>query len=47
MRGTSDQIRTSYELKTFVDGFKSAVPQVDGVFPDGIEIIVPTPDLVG
>ena len=40
--GTSDQIRTSYELKTFVDGFKSAVPQVDGVFPDGIEIIVPT-----
>ena len=40
--GTSDQIRTSYELKTFVDGFKSAVPQVDGVFPDGIEIIMPT-----
>ena len=40
--GTSDQIRTSYELKTFVDEFKSAVPQVDGVFPDGIEIIVPT-----
>ena len=40
--GTTDQIRTSYELKTFVDGFKSTVPQVDGVFPDGIEIIVPT-----
>lgn len=40
--GTADQIRTSYELKTFVDGFKSTVPQVDGVFPDGIEIIVPT-----
>ncbi len=40
--GTSDQIRTSYELKTFVDEFKSDVPQVDGVFPDGIEIIVPT-----
>lgn len=39
---TADQIRTSYELKTFVDGFKSTVPQVDGVFPDGIEIIVPT-----
>ena len=39
--GTADQIRTSYELKTFVDGFKSTVPQVDGVFPDGIEIIVP------
>ena len=40
--GTADQIRTSYELKTFVDEFKSDVPQVDGVFPDGIEIIVPT-----
>ncbi len=40
--GTTDQIRTSYELKTFVDAFKSGVPQVDGVFPDGIEIIVPT-----
>ena len=40
--GTADQIRTSYELKTFVDAFKSDVPQVDGVFPDGIEIIVPT-----
>ena len=40
--GTTDQIRTSYELKSFVDGFKSTVPQVDGAFPDGIEIIVPT-----
>lgn len=40
--GTADQIRTSYELKTFVDVFKASVPQVDGVFPDGIEIIVPT-----
>ena len=40
--GTADQIRTSYELKTFVDAFKAGVPQVDGVFPDGIEIIVPT-----
>ncbi len=40
--GGADQIRTSYELKTFVEDFKSDVPQVDGVFPDGIEIIVPT-----
>lgn len=40
--GTADQIRTSYELKTFVDAFKAGVPQVDGVFPDGIETIVPT-----
>lgn len=40
--GTADQIRTSYELKTFIETFKSDVPQVDGVFPDGIEVIVPT-----
>lgn len=40
--GPADQIRTSYELKTFVDGFAASVPQVDGVFPEGIEIIVPT-----
>ena len=40
--GPADQIRTSYELKTFVDGFAASVPQVAGVFPEGIEIIVPT-----
>ena len=40
--GSADQIRTSYELKTFVEAFKSDVPTVDGVFPDGIELIVPT-----
>lgn len=40
--GTSDQIRTSYELKTFVEDFKTGVPQVEGVFADGIEVIVPT-----
>lgn len=40
--GPADQIRTSYELKTFVDGFAASVPQVEGVFPEGIEIIVPT-----
>ena len=40
--GDTDQIRTSYELKTFVEDFKGAVPQVEGVFPQGIEIIVPT-----
>lgn len=40
--GDTDQIRTSYELKTFVEGFKEDVPQVEGVFPNGIEIIVPT-----
>lgn len=40
--GDTDQIRTSYELKTFVEGFKEDVPQVEGVFTNGIEIIVPT-----
>ena len=40
--GPADQIRTSYELKTFVDGFAASVPQVEGVFPEGIETIVPT-----
>lgn len=40
--GETDQIRTSYELKTFVEDFKSCVPMVEGVFPEGIEVIVPT-----
>ena len=40
--GETDQIRTSYELKTFVVDFKESVPQVEGVFPEGIEVIVPT-----
>ena len=40
--GDTDQIRTSYELKTFVEDFKEDVPRVEGVFPQGIEIIVPT-----
>lgn len=40
--GDTDQIRISYELKTFVEDFKGGVPQVEGVFPGGIETIVPT-----
>ena len=40
--GDTDQIRTSYELKTFAEDFKKGVPQVEGVFPEGIEVIVPT-----
>ena len=40
--GDTDQIRTAYELKTFVEDFKQTVPAVEGVFPQGIEIIVPT-----
>lgn len=39
--GDTDQIRTSYELKTFIDAFKTDVPAVEGVFPQGIETIVP------
>ncbi|WRS27237.1 M28 family peptidase [Oscillospiraceae bacterium MB08-C2-2] len=39
--GETDQIRTSYELKTFIEEFKSVVPAVEGVFPGGIETIVP------
>lgn len=40
--GDTDQIRTAYELKTFVEDFKQTVPQVEGVFPQGIEVIMPT-----
>ena len=40
--GDTDQIRTSYELKTFVEDFRETVPTVEGVFPQGIEVIVPT-----
>lgn len=40
--GDTDQIRTSYELKTFVEDFRETVPAVQGVFPQGIEVIVPT-----
>lgn len=40
--GDTDQIRTSYELKTFVEDFRETVPAVEGVFPQGIEVIVPT-----
>lgn len=39
--GDTTQIRTSYELKTFIERFKTAVPMVEGVFPNGIETIVP------
>ena len=40
--GDTDQIRTAYELKTFVEDFRETVPAVEGVFPQGIEVIVPT-----
>lgn len=40
--GTTDQIRSSYELKTFLEEFAPDVPAVDGIFADGIEVIVPT-----
>lgn len=40
--GEAHQMRTSYELKTFMEGFKTTVPLVAGVYPEGVEIIVPT-----
>ena len=40
--GDTDSIRTSYELKRFMEGFLPAIPTVEGVFPGGVEIIVPT-----
>ena len=40
--GTTDQIRSSYELKTYLEEFAKTVPAVDGIFEDGIEVIVPT-----
>ncbi len=40
--GETDQIRASYELKTFLENFAPTVPAVEGVFESGIEVIVPT-----
>lgn len=40
--GDTDQIRASYELKTFLEDFKGGVPAAEGVFLGGIEVIVPT-----
>lgn len=40
--GDTDQIRSSYELKTYLESFKQDVPTVDNIFENGIEIIVPT-----
>lgn len=40
--GDTDQIRASYELKSFLDEFVKTVPEVEGVFEKGTEVIVPT-----
>lgn len=40
--GDTDQIRASYELKSFLDEFVETVPEVEGVFEKGTEVIVPT-----
>ena len=40
--GDTDQIRSSYELKTFLEEFAQTVPAVEGIFENGIEVIVPT-----
>lgn len=40
--GDTNQIRSAYELKTFNEAMFSKVPVIDGIFENGIEIIVPT-----
>lgn len=40
--GDTDQIRASYELKSYLDTFVQTVPAVEGVFEKGTEVIVPT-----
>ncbi len=39
--GTTNQIRTTYELKSFLESFSAKVPAVEGAYPDGIELICP------
>lgn len=40
--GDTDQIRAGYELKTYLEAFAKTVPAVEGIFENGIEVIVPT-----
>ena len=39
--GTTNQIRASYELKSFLTDFAATVPAVEGTYPDGVELICP------
>ena len=41
LEGTSDWIRTSYELETFMKDFVQCVPNDGSVYPEGIEVITP------
>lgn len=38
----TNQVRASYELQRFVENVAQSVPPVEGIFPDGIEVVVPT-----
>lgn len=38
----TNEMRAGYELMNFIGSFIGTVPQVDGVFPDGVGIITPT-----
>lgn len=40
--GDTDQMRSAYELKTFNENFIPKIPAVDGIFENGVEVIVPT-----
>lgn len=40
--GDTDQIRSAYELVTFLEDFTPNVPLQEGVFENGIEVIAPT-----
>lgn len=40
--GDKNKIRTTYELKTFTENFIPKIPKLDGVFSEGVEVIVPT-----
>ncbi len=39
---TQDEIRSSYELKPFLENFTQYVPSVDGVYTDGVSVVAPS-----
>lgn len=39
---TADEIRASYELKNYLEQFAPTVPQIDGVYEDGISVVAPS-----
>ncbi|WP_172370822.1 M28 family peptidase [Sporosarcina jiandibaonis] len=38
---SSDEIRTIYELKNYLEKFASTVPKIEGVYKDGISVVSP------